>query len=432
MSRKIFAVTAMGLLSVTFPLVGSAQNFNWRQYSGKTIHFLANNNTVGDAIKKYISQFEQKTGITVDVDTFQEQQMRQHLITKMRAHSNDIDVFMTLPSRYGAQFTASGWYTNLKPMVKSAPSSYDFRGFSPALIKGATFNGKLSSVPANIEGPVVYYRKDIFKKCGVTFPNKLSDLINVARKIAKCDKNIVPFVSRGLKPALPYTFSVFRKNMGGQLMKNGKSMLNSDADRKAINYYVKLLKNYGPEGVVNYTFYQATATYRTGKSAMSFQSSNDFANIMKEGARLHDTGIRLLPPGPAGSHPTVIGWGLAISKYSQKKDAAWLFLQWATSKKMQEKMALDGVAPPRSSVANSGEFKKWLAKYPVRREWINTINKAAKTGTSEIGYPIIANSQSRFYIGGAVDAVLLGQKSVKQATSEADQKLDRLIQRSQR
>jgi multiple sugar transport system substrate-binding protein len=35
--------------------------------------------------------------------------MRQRLLTVLNAKSSEIDVFMTLPSREGEQFSAAGW-----------------------------------------------------------------------------------------------------------------------------------------------------------------------------------------------------------------------------------------------------------------------------------------------------------------------------------
>ncbi len=135
----------------------------------------------------------------------------------------------------------------------------------------------------------------------------------------------------------------------------------------------------------------------------------------------------MLPPGPGGSHPTVIGWTMSISNYSKNKEAAWYFLQWATSRAMEEKLALEGIAPPRSAVAQGADFKKWMEEQPVRKEWVAAINELAKTGTSEVGFPIVANPASREYVGQAVDEILLGQKSVAQACADADKQLDALI-----
>ena len=78
---------------------------------------------------------------------------------------------------------------------------YDYAGLSQALLKAGTFGGKLTSMPMNIEGPILYYRTDIFKKCGVEKPATIKDIEAAAKKIKACDSSITPFVSRGLKPA---------------------------------------------------------------------------------------------------------------------------------------------------------------------------------------------------------------------------------------
>ena len=148
---------------------------------------------------------------------------------------------------------------------------------------------------------------------------------------------------------------------------------------------------------------------------------------MEGGARLKDTAIAALPAGPGGSRPTVIGWTMSVSAYSKKKEAAWYFVQWATSRAVQEKLALDGVAPPRASVANGADYKAWMDGEPVRREWAATVSELGKTGTSEVGYPIVANPASREYVGQAVNELLLGQKTVAQACADADKQLDALI-----
>lgn len=406
-----------------------AQQFDWQAHKGETITFLANNNPVSTAILKYKDDFAKLTGINLRVDSYQEQQMRQRLLTVMNARSNEVDIFMTLPSREGAQFAAAGWYLDLNPMAKDKASpDYDFSGLSPALVQAGTFNDELTGIPLNIEGPLLYYRTDIFAKCKAEPPKTIDEIASVAKTIKECDSSITPFASRGLKPALPYTFSVFLHNMGGSYMKDGKSNLCSAEGKKALSTYAGLLADYGPPGVVNYSFYQLTSLYRAGRSAMSFQSSNEFPSVMEGGARLNDTAILPLPPGDGGSHPTAIGWSLAVSKFSAKPDAAWYFVQWATSPEMQAKLALEGIAPPRNSVAKDPDYRKWLEQEPIRQQWQQAIDHLAEAGTSEVGYPIIKNPESREFIGQAVDSILLGSSTVDQACAEADEKLNALIQ----
>jgi multiple sugar transport system substrate-binding protein len=405
-----------------------AQDFNWKKYQGKTITFLANNNPVANALLKYKADFEAQTGMTLKVDSYQEQQMRQRLVTVMNSRSDEVDVFMSLPSREGMQFAKAGWYADLNEFVKTASAKdYDFADLSAGMLKDATYEKQLTGIPMNVEGPVLYYRKDLFQKCGVQLPKSLPELEGVAAKLKSCESGVTPFVSRGLKPALPFTYSVFLHNMGGGYMKDNKSQLCSKEGQASLALYAKLLKDYGPPGVVNYSFYQISSLYKEGKAAMAFESSNELRNVMDGGARLKDTAVAVLPAGPGGSHPTVIGWTMSVSAHSKNKEAAWYFVQWATSPAVQAKLAVDGVAPPRSAVAKSPGYKTWMDEQPVRAEWVAAVNELSRTGTSEVGYPIVQNPASRDFIGQAATELLLGQKTPAQACADADKQLDALI-----
>jgi multiple sugar transport system substrate-binding protein len=422
-ARVALSVFAAGLAVSA----ANATDFDWKKFQGKSVTFLANNNPISQALLTHKADFEKLTGITLKVDGYQEQQMRQRLVTVMNAHSDEVDVFMTLPSREGQQFAAAGWYADLTPMTKAdiAPD-YDYAGLSRALLKAGTFDGRLTSMPMNIEGPILYYRTDIFKKCGLDQPASIKDVEAAAKKLKTCDSNVTPFVSRGLKAALPYTFSNMLHNIGGSFMANGKSDLCSPKAKEALETYSRLLRDYGPPGVVNYSFYQISALYRSGRAAMAFESSNELRTVMEGGERLKDTALIPFPAGEAGQVPTAIGWGMAVSAYSKQPDAAWYFVQWATSPAVQKMMAVQGIAPPRSSVASDPEYRKWIDEEPVRKQWQAALDVLAAKGSSEVGYPIIANPEREF-IGQAVQDLILGQKPVDQACADADKGLDALI-----
>lgn len=430
-ARMLAAGMVLPILAVTVTVAVSAAHaadFDWKKFQGKTINFLANNNPISQALLTHKADFEKLTGMTLKVDGYQEQQMRQRLVTVMNAHSDEVDVFMTLPSREGPQFAASEWYADLTPMTKNAVAGdYDYPGLSQALLKAATYDGKLTSMPMNIEGPVLYYRTDIFKKCGINEPKTIADVEAAAKKIKLCDPGITPFVSRGLKPALPYTFSNLLHNMGGSYMENGKSALCSPKDKQALETYSGLLRDYGPPGVVNYSFPQISALYRAGRAAMAFEASNELRTVMEGGERLKDTTLIPFPAGDGGQVPTAIGWGMAVSAYSKQPEAAWYFVQWATSPAVQKLLAVQGIAPPRSSVASDPGYRKWIDEQPVRKEWQAALDVLAAKGSSEVGYPIVANPESREFIGQAVQDLILKQKTVDQACADADKALDALI-----
>ena len=62
-------------------------------------------------------------------------------------------------------------------------------------------------------------------------------------------------------------------------------------------------------------------------------------------------GYGVTPPGPKAHHSATFADGLGISAASKKKQAAWLYIQWATNKTNQLRFLKEGGgAPARNSV----------------------------------------------------------------------------------
>ncbi len=436
---RIGRVVILGALAVAAASPSAAQaqgDFNWRRYDGQSINFLSSNHPWAAAVLRRQAEFTQLTGIRLRVDTFQEAQMRQRLVTVMQARRPDVDLYMSLKSREGLQFANAGWYADLRPMVGDPARTnprYDFADMSQALVRGEEFNTALTGIPLNIEGPVLYVRRDVLERCRVPMPRTLAEVPQAAQRIRACDANITPFVTRGAKGAIAYTFSNFLHNLGGDYFAGNQSNLCSARGRAALTMYASLLKDYGPPGVVNYSFLQIRELYGQGRAAMAFESSNEFGPIMAFAGRADDSTVALLPPGPdAISRPTVIGWGLSLSAYSQNQGPAWYFLQWATSREMQAALALEGIAPPRAAVANSPEYRAWLGEQRVRQEWNAALDAMARTGTSEVGPPMEQQPEARDILGEQIQRMILGQATAEQACAETDRQINALLERERR
>lgn len=431
--RKARLGIVLILLLSMFPL-WAADNFDWKKFSGTEIHFLANNNPVGQLIEKNAAEFTKLTGIKVTVSLFAEQQFRQRLQTIMQARSDEVDVYMSLFSREGQLYDAAGWYQDLYPLLNNkalTSPDYDFADFGAGIANAAVISGRLTGVPNNMEGPILFYRTDILKELGLKPPKTIDELIASIKVIKQKRPDLVPFASRGLAAAAPYTFSNWVHNYGGEFTdKNGRSALSSPAVLKALDVYGNLLKDFGPPGVINYSFPQLTALQQNGQVVFTFQSGNEFANVMSKPQRITDTEVMPLPPGPGGSVPTIIGWQLSMSPHSKKQSAAWYFLQWATSKETQVKFGVAGLASPRASTWKSPELASWLKEYPVRQQWADTLKILSATGSSILAPQIILQPETRQIIGEAVGKVILGQATPAQAAKDADKLIDALIDKS--
>ena len=445
--RKTKAIVLVLLILALFalPLFAAGQTevvstkdapkeFSWTRFEGDKIHFLANNNPIGQLFMKYAPEFTEMTGIEVEVSLFAEQQFRQRLQTVMQAGSEEVDIFMSLVSREGQLYNAAGWYLDLYPLLNdplATSPDYKVEEFGKGVLNASVLDGTLTGVPNNIEGPVLYYRSDILKELNIAVPTNLTELRAALVAVKKGRPDMIPFASRGLAPAAPYTFSNFLHNFGGDYVgPDGMSNLSSPEGIAAIEFYAELLRDFGPPGVINYSYPQLTAVNSNGQCVFTFESSNEFSKVMENTQRTKDTSIIALPQGSAGSVPVVIGWQLSVSPHSEKQQQAWYFLQWATSREMQSRLALEGLAPPRTTVMESQEFGDWLKELPVRGEWGNALNELSSKGSSVLAPQIILQPETREIIGQAVGKVILGEATAKEAAKEADDRINVIIERS--
>lgn len=431
--RKL-GIIGGALVAATFATAapGLAQGFDWKSQSGQTVNLMFNNHPWSQAMREMVKDFQTKTGITARIEIFNEEQYRARLTTLMQGKSTDIDVFMTLTSREGAIFNRAGWYADLAPLMKDAAKTtpdFNYDDFGASIRAASTFGDRVVALPINQEGPLFYWRKDIFQKCKIPEPKHLEDLLPAAAAIKACDGNVVPWSARGIRSIVPYAMAGFVYNSGGSFSTSeGKPGLAQPNSVKGLDLYAKLLRDYGPPGALNHTFTQVTQLIGQGRAAMTHEASNEFANIVKFPGRADDLGLKVLPSGKESgvSKPVAIGWGIAISANSGKQQAAWLFTQWATSREVQAKLVTAGVAPPRASVFKGDDFNAWVKELPIRKAWAEALMELGRTGTGVYQSKTDDIPKARDIIGGAMQEIVQGNASALDAAKAADAELAKL------
>jgi multiple sugar transport system substrate-binding protein len=99
-----------------------------KPFAGKTIRFVASNHNWTDVIKPMIPDFEKQTGIKVNLESYEEQQLTPKLTTEFTSNASTIDVFMTRPLQEGRLFSKNKWYENISPYladIKKTPADWD-------------------------------------------------------------------------------------------------------------------------------------------------------------------------------------------------------------------------------------------------------------------------------------------------------------------
>ncbi|RLK25875.1 carbohydrate ABC transporter substrate-binding protein (CUT1 family) [Micromonospora sp. M71_S20] len=398
--------------------------------SANEINLIMSNHPWQRAIEPLIDDFEKESGVTVKVQTFAEQQMRDKVQLNLQSRSSSMDVFMTLPSREGPQFAKSNYYEPLDEHVSKAGADYDVDDFPTAVRAGMTVDDKLIAAPINVEGVVLYYRTDLFDKYGVTPPKTLDELTTTAETIKqKSGGSVTPIALRGQSAALPFTFGPFLHSQGVSWTKpDGTPNFDDPKAVEAIDRYATLAREYGPPGVVNNTFTQSSALFAAGDAAMELESSNEVSSIIDpKTSRIADKiGVLDFPAGAAGSKTTVLSWGLSVSSFSKNKDAAWKFVQWATSAKTQLELTKSGIAPPRTSVSQDPAYTATLNTETLK-QWNAALTKAQTDGATEVGPVGVAAPEMRKVIGDAVGTVILGRASAEEAAKQIQDGLTPLL-----
>lgn len=419
-------------LEVTSSNNDEADGFNWKQFSGESITLLANKQPWLEQLQPRINEFEELTGINVNVQTYPEDQIRQKALVSLQSQSDEFDVFMSLKSREGLKYYNAGFYDSLDDYVENSnltSPDFDIDDFYDGPIEGEIINEELVGLPINVEGPVLYYNKELFEQYGAKVPETI-DEIEVAAKIIQDGSggDIHGVTLRGEPGAMPYTFGNFIYNNGKEWLEDGKPDFQDPTRINAIESYANLAKNYGPPGVVQYTFYQSSALFAQGRVAMEIESSNELSTILDEKSSTvaDKVGVVAFPAGSGESNLTQLQWGLSINNFSNKKEAAWLFMQWATSKEMQLELAYEGIGSPRTSTWESDKYQESLDSN-VKKEWAEALQFTLDNGNPDIGPPAEDQDKVRKIVGEMVGKVILEEMTAEDAAKEADKRMAEVL-----
>lgn len=411
--RAVAVLAAVGVVSALAacaPGGGSGLDeatgdFDWTRYDGESIEVLLNQHPWQQAIEPRLGEFEELTGITVNVTTLPEDQMRQRVQVELSSQSPAIDVFMSGALAEGRLFSAQGWYEDLAPYLANpslTSDEYDFDDFATDVIGAHEIDAQLIGVPIQIETNMLFYRTDVLAELGIEAPSTTEELEAAAAAITE-QTDLFGFTSRGRGAAATSQLAPYLYGFGAQWNDaDGTAAFDSAEGVAAFEYYGRLLREYGPSGAANNSWQEVLPLFQQGQLAM-FSDASVFATQLidpETSAVSEDVGFAPIPAGPAASGQAFWGWALGMSPFSEKKNAAWLFMQWASSPEVVEALQLeDGVAGARDSITG---FPSSLPQ-----EWVDAFSAARTLAESQ--HPTIAPvPEARDIIGNAVIIAIEG------------------------
>jgi len=290
------------------------------------------------------SVFEKKyPNIKVKFATYNEGDLRAAIEKDVSTHSNVFNVIMIGP--YEAPlFAKDGWLDNLSTQFISKDASYDAGDLLPPIAKALSYKGGLYAVPFYGESSMLYYRKDMFARAGVTMPQhptwaqvqKLAAKLNQPGKVAGiCLRGLAGWGDN--MAALDTVVNTF----GGEWFnQKWQPQLTSPAFEKATSFYVNLIRKYGESGASNDSFNQLLTLYGQGKCAMWYDATVAATSIATTYASVSkQTGYAFAPTDLTKSSGWLWTWSLGIPQGTNSQGAAWKFVSWATSKSYDQLVA---------------------------------------------------------------------------------------------
>lgn len=348
----------------------------YEEYAGTTlvVNFPAHPHY--NAVMKVLPEFTKETGIRVEVDQLQYLKMRERQTLELTKNKGDYDliayvVFSKADYVFADQLeNLARFFMNPKlanprydaeDLIDGYVQNIGVAGGTKGYLPGKT--GSLFGIPFGSETSVLAYRKDIFEKHGLKTPETYDELLDVTCRIPKLEDGMGGMASRAASGhQASHAFLLHLAPLGGRVFDDEwNPIINNDAGVAAANA-LKTIVDCGPEGSQTFGPAEAAASFSQGKSAM-FMDSIAFAAGFEDPAKSKvagKVGYALHPEGVRRGSQTG-GFGIAIPRNAQNKEAAFLLMQWLTSKEGDLKVAMAGGNPSRFSTYQNAELN---AKYP--------------------------------------------------------------------
>ena len=424
---------ALGALPGAGQLAAHAQGaFDWKKYKGEKIEVFLVKSPRGDLLTKFHKEFEDLTGITVGSEMVPEQQQRQKAVIEFNSGNPSFDVIALSYHVQKRQFAKNNWLTDLRPMLndKSMTSpDLDFADFA----KGGLFyavepDGRVMSLPLNLDPWVVYYNKELFDAKGIAYPKTFAEMMDAAAKLNDPSKGVSGFVGRGLKNAnVPVWTSFLLGYGGGFIDAGGKLTTDTPAAIDAAKMYQTLMSKYGPQGVAGYNWNESQSLFLQGKAAMWLDGIG-FAQPLEDPTKsrvVGKVGYGVMPAGPKQQVSALFADGEGVSTYSKKKGPAWFYLQWASNKANQTRMLQAAAgAPVRTSAYAAAQAS---SDFKAPKQWVDCM--LASAANAQPGLPVIAPvTEFRDVFGVALTNMINGADpagELKKATAEFQPVLDK-------
>jgi multiple sugar transport system substrate-binding protein len=428
--RRLLLTGAAGLAATALrcPTPALAQS---KPFSGITLRCAAYQHEFMVILQGYIPEFEQQTGMKVELRLFPFQNYNPLVTSALSADAEALDV-INVTFFLAAKWIATGLLTNLDEFTLDrsvTPADWDPGDFVNGAqlpyqdAKGATY-GYAWEGGAMVMG---LSRMDLMQRKGLKPPRTFDELLHVSTELNGVD-GINGYVGWQLHHwnLIPYL-----QGFGGNVFRNPPDdttpTLNSDAAVKAVKFYAQLLAC-APADVLSYTEARARQTALAGRANIFIHSSSWITPMLfSDQSKVKDTALIMpMPAGPVRNCPASNSQGLGIPRNAKNKPAAWEFIKWALGPELLMRIVKEHryMSLCRRSVIESEAYREigTVRGQDFGALYLKVLELPAKSGYNYMAYRTVPEfSLVGEFINQAVDDVVRQKRSVQAAMDIAQQ-----------
>jgi len=420
--RRLLASALAAGASLGFPALAFS-----KPLKGVTLNTSLYSSPYSKLIRPWIGEFEEVTGAKVNFDTpgFPVYNQRADLELSTKGAAFDA---VNLTFIYSSRWINSGWLTPLDDFLadpNKTPAGFDVKDFlEGALAPERGSDGRLYGIPWQAEVTIAAAsRFDLLRQAGLSFPDTTQDLLAAAKALNRKER-AAGFVTDN---HYGWTFIPFLQAFGGDVFRKAPNdlfpTLDSPEAIAAADYFSRLLREYGPDGVVSYTSDQAVQSLKAGRSHLSVQGQINLSQLADKASSkvAASAAWGQVPKGPTGRFPGTAIHGWAIPVGSRNKDAAWQFITWATSKAILQRAIAAGYGSPtrRSDIDSPAYRERQRANgFDIASLVTQSIELSGRQGHMKYR-TVAAYPQVDQQINKAIELIVTGQRTPEQAMKQA-------------
>jgi sorbitol/mannitol transport system substrate-binding protein len=432
--QKLASVAAVGTAAaLMLTACGGAGGSSSSSGGGKkTVNVLmVNNPQMKDLQKLTKANFTKKTGIKVHYTVLPEDDVRNKISQEFSSQAGQYDV-ATVSNYEVPTYARNHWLKSLDHNV-AADSKFDQSDILKPMAESLTGkDGHIYAEPFYGESSFLMYRKDVFKKLGLTMPKKPT-WPQVAKLAAKADgakKGMSGICLRGEvgwgELFAPLT-TVVNTYGGTWFTKDWHAKVNGPGFEKATKFYVNLVRKHGEPGASQDGFTECLNNMTQGKSAMWYDATSAAGSLeAMKAPSSGKIGYVQAPTVKTKHSGWLYSWAFAIEKKAPHTKAAEKFIEWASSKQYEQlvgkKLGWSRVpAGKRKSTYQNPHYQKAAA--PFYKQTESAIKNADPKnpgvqprpvpGIQFVAIPEFADLGTK--VSHQVSAAIAGKKSVSAA-----------------